>query len=338
VRKDKYDLDEAELKPYFELNNMVAAALWTAERRFGLAFREITGAVPVFHPEVRVWEVTDAGTGDHRALFYLDNFARAGKRSGAWASSYRSQNSMDGRVTSIASNNNNFVRGAAGEPVLISLNDAETLFHEFGHALHGMLQDVRYRSLAGTPRDFVELPSMLNERWLLTREVLDRFARHYQTGQPMPQSLVDRIAQSGRFNQGYATLEYLSAALVDMDLHTRSDGIDDVSAFEHEALGRLAGMPREVVMRHRLPHFDHLFGNDSYSAGYYSYLWSDVMAADAWQAFVEADGPWDPAVNARLREHILSDGNTIDRAEAYRRFRGRDPEIKALLDARGLDL
>jgi peptidyl-dipeptidase Dcp len=183
--------------------------------------------------------------------------------------------------------------------------------------------------------DYVELPSQLNERWLLDRELLDRFALHYQTGQPMPQPLVDKIERSSKFNQGYATLEYLSAAIVDMDLHTRPNGVEDMAAFERDALGRIEGMPREVAMRHRLPHFDHLFGNDWYSAGYYSYLWSDVMAADAWQAFVEAGGPWDAGANDRLRTHILSDGNSIDRAEAYRRFRGRDPDVQALFEARG---
>jgi peptidyl-dipeptidase Dcp len=335
LRKATYDVDEAEIKPYFELNSMVSAALWSAERRFGVAFKEITGTVPVFHPDVRVWEVLDTGNGAHRALFYLDNFARAGKRSGAWASSHRTQYTMDGPVTAISSNNNNFVQGAPGEPVLISLADARTLFHEFGHALHSMLQNVRYRGLAVTPRDYVELPSQLNERWLLSREVLDRFARHYETGEPMPQALVDKIERASKFNQGFSTLEYLSAAIVDMDLHMRPHGVPDISTFEDEALARVGGMPREVVLRHRLPHFDHLFGSDSYSAGYYSYLWSDVMAADAWQAFVEAGGPWDADANDRLRRHILSDGNSIDRAEAYRRFRGRDPDIQALLDARG---
>jgi peptidyl-dipeptidase Dcp len=335
LRKATYDVDESEIKPYFELNNMVSAALWSAERRFGVSFREITGTVPVFHPDVRVWEVVDADTGAHRALFYLDNFARPGKRSGAWASSHRTQHTMDGAITAISSNNNNFVEGGPGEPVLISLSDARTLFHEFGHALHSMLQNVTYRGLSVTPRDYVELPSQLNERWLLTREVLDRFARHYQTGEPMPQALVDKIERASKFNQGFATLEYLSAAIVDMDLHMRPDGVDDIAMFEDEALARVGGMPREVVLRHRLTHFDHLFGSDSYSAGYYSYLWSDVMAADAWQAFVEAGGPWDAEVNDRLRRHILSDGNAIDRAEAYRRFRGRDPDIQALLDARG---
>jgi len=338
VRKARYDLDEAAIKPYFALDNMVAAALWSAEQRFDLEFREITGTVPVFHPDVRVWEAVDKQSGAHRALFYLDNFARPGKRSGAWASSHRSQYSMGGAVTPISSNNNNFVKGAPGEPVLISLADARTLFHEFGHALHSMLQNVRYRGLATTPRDYVELPSQLNERWLLTREVLDRFARHYKTGEPMPQAFIDKIERASKFNQGFATLEYLAAAIVDMDLHMRPEGVEDISTFEEEALARVGGMPREVVLRHRLTHFDHLFGNDSYSAGYYSYLWSDVMAADAWQAFVEAGSPWDPAANERLRTHILSDGNSIDRAEAYRRFRGRDPDVQALLDARGLTM
>jgi peptidyl-dipeptidase Dcp len=282
---------------------------------------------------MRVWEVTSAATGTHLALFYLDNFARPGKRSGAWASSWRIQRTTGDAATSIASNNNNFVKGAPGEPVLISLTDAETLFHEFGHALHYIFQHLRYRGLASTPRDFVELPSQLNERWLLTREVLDRFARHYQTGESMPQSLIDRIERSGRFNQGYATLEYLAAAIVDMELHTVSE-VGDIATFEDRALARVGGMPREIALRHRLPHFDHLFGSDSYSAGYYSYLWSDVMAADAWQAFVEG-GPWDPDLNDRYRQHILADGNSIDRAEAYRRFRGRDPEVGALLQARG---
>jgi peptidyl-dipeptidase Dcp len=219
--------------------------------------------------------------------------------------------------------------------VLISLSDARTLFHEFGHALHSMLQNVTYRGLSVTPRDYVELPSQLNERWLLSRDLLDRFARHHQTGEPMPQALVDKIERASKFNQGFATLEYLACAIVDMDLHTRPDGVEDISTFAEEALARVGGMPREVELRHRLPHFDHLFGSDSYSAGYYSYLWSDVMAADAWQAFVEAGGPWDRQANERLRLHILSDGNSIDRAEAYRRFRGRDPDIQALLDARG---
>jgi peptidyl-dipeptidase Dcp len=335
VRKATYDLDQGEVKPYFTLDNMVAAMMWSAERRFHISFTEITGRVPVFDPEVRVWEVVDGPTGAHRGLFYLDNFARPGKRSGAWATSYRVQSSFDGWVTPIASNNNNFVKASPGGPELLSLDDAETLFHEFGHALHTLLQNIRYRSLATTPRDFVELPSQLNERWLLTREVLDGFARHYRSGAAMPQALVDKIVRSQKFNQGYRTVEYLSAAIIDMELHTRTASVDDMREFERHALNELQGMPREVAMRHRLPQFDHLFGSDSYSAGYYSYLWADVMAADAWQAFMEAEGPWDRAVTERLEKHILSDGNSSDRAEAYRRFRGRDPDPAALLEARG---
>lgn len=334
VRKAKYDLDQAELKPYFELNNMLAAAMWSAERRYDIKFTEITGKVSVFHPDVRTFEVTDTPSGKHRGLFYLDNFARQGKRSGAWAFSYRSQHRVGKGSTAITSNNNNFVKGAPGEPVLISLDDATTLFHEFGHALHALLTDITYPSFGGTPRDFVEYPSQVNERWLLERETLDKFAKHYKTGQSMPQALVDKVKQSERFNQGYATVEYLAAAIVDMEMHMRPDGVVDAAAFERESLARL-GMPKEIGLRHRLPQFLHLFSSDSYSAGYYSYLWSDVMAADTWQAFVEAGGAWDRKVADRLRKHILADGNTIDRAEAYRLFRGRDPDVKALLEKRG---
>ena len=337
VRKQRYDLDQSEVKPYLALNNMVAAALWAAEQRYGISFTEITGKVPVFHPDVLVWEVKDAATGTHVGLFYFDGFARPGKRSGAWAMTYRTQEKMDGSVTPIASNNNNFVKGAPGAPALISLDDAETLFHEFGHALHALLQDVTYPGLASTPRDFVEFPSQVNEHWVLTREVLDRFARHYQTGQPMPQALVEKIEKSRKFNQGYATVEYLAAAILDMDLHTRPDGVFDPATFERDALARI-GMPREIALRHRLPQFDHLFGSDSYSAGYYSYLWSDVMAADTWKAFLEAGGPWDKTVAKRFREIILAEGNSTDRAEAYRRFRGHDPDVKALFENRGFPI
>ncbi len=334
VRRERYDLDESELKAYFTVENMVGAAFWSAERRYGIAFREITGSVPVFHPDVRVWEVTDGATRAHLGLFYFDSFARPGKRSGAWAMSYRGQEKLAGAITAITSNNNNFVKGPSGQPTLISLDDAETLFHEFGHALHGLLQDVTYPGLASTPRDFVEFPSQVNESWVLTRDVLDRFAKHYRTGQPMPQSLVDKVERARKFNQGYATVEYLAAALLDMELHTRPDGVFEPAAFERDALARI-GMPRQIALRHRLPQFDHVFGSDSYSAGYYSYLWSDVMAADAWQAFLEAGGPWDQAVASRFRAVILAEGNSTDRAEAYRRFRGRDPDVKALFEKRG---
>jgi len=335
IRKAKYDVDQAEITPYFELNNMVAAAIWSAERRYDITFHEITGRVPVFHPEVRVWDVTDTATGAHRALLYVDNFARPGKRSGAWAGSYRSQSTFDGAVTPLASITNNFVKMGSGDPVLISLDDVQTLFHEFGHALHELLQNVRYPGLGWPPIDFVEFPSQLNEEWMLTDEVLERFARHYTTGERLPPQLVDRIHRSRKFNQGYLTVAYLADAILDMELHTRPDAIDDVTGFERELLAEI-GLPREVALRHRLPHFDHLFGSDFYSAGYYSYLWSEVLAADAWQALLEAGGPWNRDMLVRLRECLLSDGNTVDRAEAYRRFRGQDPDVTALLERRGL--
>ncbi len=334
VRKERYNLDAAELKPYFELSNMIAASQWMAGKLYGLDFKEITGTVPAFHPDVRVYEVTDKAMGRHVGLFYGDNYARTGKRSGAWAMSYRTQSSFDGPITAITSNNNNFTKGAPGEPVLISLDDAQTLFHEFGHALHALLQNVPYPTLAGTPRDFVEYPSQVHERWVLTPEVLDRFAKHYQTGAPMPAALLERVRRSDKFNQGYATVSYLSSAIVDMKLHTLPEGVIDADAFERQTLAEM-GMPREIVMRHRLPQFGHLFSSDAYSAGYYSYLWSEVMDADTWKAFEEAGDVWSPVVSARMKEFILSNGNIVDRAEAYRLFRGRDPDVKALLEQRG---
>ena len=333
VRQQRYDLDLNEVKPYFELGNMVQAAFWTAGRLYGLSFHEISGKVPVFHPDVLVFEVKEGSR--HVGLFYFDSYARAGKRSGAWASTYRIHETFTGdEITPLTSNNNNFVKGEPGKPVLISLDDARTLFHEFGHALHALLSEVNYPSLAFTPRDFVEYPSQVMEHWVLTRPVLDRFARHYRTGDPMPQALVDKIENSEKFNQGYETVEYLSAALLDMALHTRPDGNVDAAAFERDAL-RDIGMPREMAMRHRLPHFLHLFANDAYSAGYYSYLWSEVMDADTWQAFEEAGNVFDPALAKRMRKYILAPGNSTDRAQAYRQFRGRDPKVDALLEVRG---
>ncbi|NJD09038.1 MAG: M3 family metallopeptidase [Gemmatimonadetes bacterium] len=332
VRKQRYDLDQNELKPYFELNNMIQAAFWTAGQLYGLSFREITGTVPTFHPDVRVWEVKQGER--HVGLFYGDHFARSGKRSGAWASTYRSHETFTGTErTPLSSNNLNFVKGAPGQPALISLDDAETLFHEFGHALHSLVSEVGYPGLGVTPRDFVEFPSQVNEHWLLARPVLDRFARHYQTGAPMPQALLDKVEASAKFNQGYITVEYLAAALVDMDLHTRPDGVIDPASFEREALAKI-GMPREIALRHRLPQFSHLFSSDAYSAGYYSYLWSEVMDADAWQAFVESGDVFNPTLARALRA-VLASGNTTDRATAYRQFRGRDPRVEALLQNRG---
>ncbi len=333
VRKSRYDLDQAELKPYFELNNIIQGSLYAANRLYGLNFKEITGTVPVFEPNMRVWHVTDRA-GKEVGLFYRDDFARTGKRSGAWANTYRSQRNLPPVRNVLSSNNNNFAKGAPGEPILISLDDAETLFHEFGHAIHAMLQNVYYPGLAGTPRDFVEYPSQVNEHWLLTRDVLDKYARHYQTKAAMPQALLDKIKASETFNQGFATTEYLSSAIVDMKLHTVADGVVDPDRFERETLAEI-GMPKELVMRHRLPQFNHLFSSDSYSAGYYSYLWSETMDADTFAAFEEAGSPWDKATADRFAKVLLSTGNETDRADAYRAFRGRDPDVNALLKQRG---
>jgi peptidyl-dipeptidase Dcp len=335
VRRQRFALDQATLASHFELERMVQAVIWSAEQRYGLTFTEVTADVPRFHPDVRVWSVVETVTGVLRGLLYFDTFARPGKRSGAWASSYRVQHRMDGGATAITSVNNNFLRGADGGPSFISLDDARTLFHEFGHALHSLMQDVTYPGLAETPRDFVELPSQINEQWLFTREVLDRFARHAVTGEPLPEHLLGRLRAAEAFNQGYKTGEAVSAALVDLALHTRPDGVFEPEAFERDLLRDLE-MPRELALRHRLPHFDHLFGSDAYSGLYYSYLWADVMSADGWRAFTQSGGPWDVDLARRFRTHILADGNTIDRAEAYRRFRGRDPEVAALLEERGL--
>jgi peptidyl-dipeptidase Dcp len=335
VRKAKYDLDQAEVKPYFELENMIAASFFMAGELYGLDFKEITGKVPVFRPDIRVWEVVNKSDGKHVGLFYGDYFARTDKRSGAWAMGYRDRESFTGKVvTPIMSNNNNFVRGGEKDPILISLDDAETLFHEFGHALHGLLSEVNYPGLGDTPRDFVEYPSQVHEMWVLTRPVLDRFAKHAQTKKPMPQALVDKVLASEKFNTGYSTVEYLSAAIVDMELHTADPTKLDPDAFERDTLTRI-GAPREVAMRHRIPQFNHLFTSDSYSAGYYSYLWSEVMDADTREAFVATGSVFDKATADKLRKFILSPGNSTDRAEAYRQFRGRDPDVTALLKKRG---
>ncbi len=329
VRKDKYDLDESEVKPYLQLDNLVNGMFWSAGQLYDLAFRETTGSIPVFDPAVRTFEVTNSKTGLHVGVLYLDNFARDGKRSGAWMTTYRDQQRMAPASTVIASNNNNFTRGANGTPTLVSLDDATTLFHEFGHGIHYLLQNITYPELAGVPRDFVEYPSQVNENWLLTPEVLQRFALN-SAGQPMPAALVAKIEASRRFNQGFDTVEYLSSAILDMQLHNRTTPVTDISAFERTALAGL-GMPREMVMRHRLPQFGHLFSSDAYSAGYYSYLWSETMDADTWAAFTEAGGPWDRTVADKFRTILLATGNETDRAEAYRTFRGRDPDVRALL-------
>ena len=335
VRKAKFDLDQNEVKPYLQLEKLREGIFWVAGELFNFNFTPVTN-VPVAHPDIRVWEVTDKTTKKHIGLWYFDPYARAGKRSGAWMNAYRIQERINGDVTTIVSNNANFVKGKPGEPVLISWDDATTMFHEFGHALHGLNSNVTYPSVSGTSvaRDYVEFPSQLMEHWLSTPEVLQRFALHYQTGKPIPQELVDKIKRTATFNQGFATVEYLSAALVDMKLHLAGAQKIDPDAFERETLAQL-GMPKEIVMRHRLPHFLHVFSGDSYSAGYYSYLWSDVITADAFGAFVEGKGPYDRAVANRLRKYIFSVGNTVDPAEGYRAFRGRDPKIDALMKKRG---
>ena len=332
VRKAKYDLDETEIKPYLELGNLLNGAFYAAGRLYDLGFKENTGAIPVFNPDVRTFEVTNTKTGKHVGYFYFDPYARAGKRSGAWATAYRRQQKLGGDRNVLASNNNNFVKGAAGQPTLVSLDDATTAFHEFGHAIHSLLQDVTYPGLAGTPRDFVEYPSQVNENWLLTRDVLDRYAKN-AAGEAMPQALVDKIEKSSTFNQGFETVEYLSSALLDMRLHDRETPVTDIAAFEKATLAEL-GMPPQMVMRHRLPQFGHLFSSDAYSAGYYSYLWSETMDADTWAAFEEA-GVWDKATADRFRTILLSTGNETDRKEAYRAFRGRDPDVNALFKRRG---
>ena len=335
VRKAKYDLDQNEVKPYLQIEKLREAIFWVAGELFNFKFAPAAN-VPVAHPDIRVWEVTDKTSSKHIGLWFFDPYARAGKRSGAWMNAYRSQERVNGEITTIVSNNANFVKGKPGEPLLISWDDATTMFHEFGHALHGLNSNVTYPSLSGTAvaRDYVEFPSQLMEHWLSTPEVLQRFALHYQTGKPIPQPLVDKINRTRTFNQGFATVEYLAAAILDMKLHLLGDQKIDARAFEKEALAEI-GMPHEIVLRHRLPQFLHVFSSDGYSAGYYSYLWSDVLTADAYGAFTEAGGPYDKRVADRLRKSIFSVGNTVDPAEAYRSFRGRDPRVEALMKKRG---
>lgn len=335
-RKRLHDLDEAVIKPYLPLERIIEAAFDTAGRLFGLAFREVADA-PRYHPDVRVFEVNGAD-GRPVGLFLGDYFARPSKRSGAWMSSFRDQQRLDGEVTPIIVNVMNFAKGGEGEPALLSFDDARTLFHEFGHALHGLLSDVTYPLLAGTAvaGDFVELPSQLYEHWLEQPEVLGRFARHYRTGEPMPEALLGKILGARTYNQGFATVEYTASALVDLDLHLLPRGAEpDVVAFEREELERIR-MPEAIAMRHRTPHFAHIFAGDGYAAGYYSYLWSEVLDADAFEAFREAGDIFDPATAQRLKDYVYAAGNRRDPAEAYEAFRGRLPSIGPLLRKRGL--
>lgn len=335
LRKAKFDLDEAEIKPYFQLERMIEAAFETARRLFGLSFRPVD--VPLYHPDARAFEVTDA-QGRHVGLFIGDYFARGSKHSGAWMTSLRDQERLAGNIRPVILNVCNFSKPAAGEPALLSFDDARTLFHEFGHALHGLLSNVTYPSLAGTSvsSDFVELPSQLYEHWLEVPEILQNYARHARTGEPMPQALLDRLLATRTFNQGFATVEYTACALVDLDVHSVPEPAAlDVTEFERARLERIA-MPAEIVMRHRLPHFQHLFSGSGYAAAYYSYMWSEVLDADAFEAFEETGNAFDPETAKRLRDFIYSAGNLRDPVEAYKAFRGRLPAVDALLKKRGL--
>jgi peptidyl-dipeptidase Dcp len=332
LRQQRYDFDDTALKPYLSLDNVIAAAFDTAAKLFGLSFRE-RHDVPVYHPDVRTWEVSRAGKP--AGLFYGDYFARTGKQGGAWMSSLRDQQGLDGDVLPLILNNCNFVKG---DPALLSFDDARTVFHEFGHALHGLLSQVRYPRLSGTnvARDFVELPSQIFEHWLEEPQVLSRFARHYQTGEPLPASLLEKLAAARHFNQGFQTVEFLASAFMDMDFHSRQLENYDPAALQAASLANI-GMPDAIVPRHAAAHFGHIFAGEGYSAGYYSYLWAEVLDADGFGAFTEAKDAFSPALAKRLHDHIYSTGGTRDFTEAYRSFRGRDPEIEALLKGRGLE-
>jgi peptidyl-dipeptidase Dcp len=336
LRQIRANFDDAAIKPYLCLDHMIEAAFDTAHRLFGLAFSERRD-IPVWHPDVRVWEVKDSA-GRHKALFYGDYFARPSKRSGAWMTSLRDQQKLDGEIAPLILNVCNFSKGAGGEPALLSPDDARTLFHEFGHGLHGMLSNVTYPSLSGTSvfTDFVELPSQLYEHWQEQPQVLRQFARHYQTGEPLPDDLLQRFLAARKFNQGFATVEFVSSALIDLEFHTQpASAIPDVRAFERAELEKI-GMPAEISLRHRPQQFGHIFSGDHYASGYYSYMWSEVMDADAFGAFEEAGDIFDPAVAKRLHDEIYASGGSRDPQHAYVTFRGREPEPDALLRRRGL--
>jgi len=339
VRQAKYELDSGEVRQYLQLERLRAAMFFVAGELFGFEFTPARpGSVPVFHPDVEVWEVTDRASGEHVGLWYLDPYARAGKRSGAWASGYRDHETLDGRRTPLVSNNSNFIEAAPGEPVLISWDDAETLFHEFGHALHALSSRVDYPTLNGGVRDYTEFQSQLLERWLLTDEVIRGYLVHHETGEPMPGELVAKLRRAETFNQGFETTEYLASALVDLRFHMVDPAGIDPAAFEREVLEQLE-LPREIVMRHRSPHFSHIFASEGYSAGYYSYLWADVLTSDAAEAFVEAPGGfYDVDLARKLVDNLFAVRNAVDPAEAYRAFRGRDARIDALMRDRGFPL
>jgi peptidyl-dipeptidase Dcp len=336
VRKDKYNLDSDEVKQYLQLNKLREAMFYVAGRLFNYEFFEVTdGSVPVFHEDVRVWEVKDITTKEHIGLWYLDPFARKGKRSGAWATTYRSHTTYQGKTNVLSSNNSNFSKGVDGQPTLISWDDAETYFHEFGHALHFLSSKVAYPTLNGGVRDYTEFQSQLLERWLSTDEVIDNYLVHYKTGEPMPKSLIKKIREAATFNQGFSTTEYLASALVDMKFHTVDPAGIDVAKFEKDTLDAL-NMPEQIVMRHRSTQFGHIFSSEGYAASYYGYMWAEVLTSDAAEAFAEAPGGfYDKEMAAKLVEHLFSVRNAVDPAEAYRAFRGRDAKVEALMRDRG---
>ncbi|WP_299101572.1 M3 family metallopeptidase [uncultured Winogradskyella sp.] len=339
VRKKKYDLDSDEVKQYLQLDKLTEAMFYVAGELFNYNFTPVAeGSVPVFHGDVKVWEVSDKTTGKNIGLWYLDPYARQGKRSGAWATTYRSSDSFEGDKNVLASNNSNFVKPAPGEAVLVSWDDATTFFHEFGHALHFFSADVKYPTLNGGVRDYTEFQSQLLERWLSTDQVINNYLVHYKTGKPMPAALVEKIKKASTFNQGFGTTEYLASALVDMKLHLADPTDIDIDKFERETLDAL-GMPKELPMRHRTPQFGHVFAGEGYATAYYGYMWADVLTSDASEAFREAkDGFYDKEVAKKLVEFLFAPRNAMEPAEAYRKFRGRDAKIEALMKDRGFPI
>jgi peptidyl-dipeptidase Dcp len=335
LRQQRCDFDEAAIKPYLNLDRLIEAAFYTAHRLFGLSFKSRTD-VPVWHPDVRAWEVRYS-QGNEVGLFFGDYFARPSKRSGAWMTALRDQEKLAGNIRPLILNVCNFAKAPDGDPTLLSFDDARTLFHEFGHALHGLLSSVTYPKISGTgvATDFVELPSQLYEHWLEQPDVLRRFARHYETGEPMPEELLQRLIAARNFNMGFATVEYVASALVDLEFHSlpAAEAVDS-TAFEAKALSKI-GMPDEIVMRHRPPHFGHIFSGGGYASAYYSYMWSEVLDADAFAAFEETGDIFDPATAKRLHDTIYAAGGKQDPTEAYKAFRGRLPTADALLRKRG---
>ncbi|WP_373295191.1 M3 family metallopeptidase [Psychrosphaera saromensis] len=339
VRKAKYDLDSDEVKQYLQLDNLREAMFYVAGELFDFKFTPVEdGSVPVFDPEVKVWEVTKLSSGKHVGVWYLDPYARKGKRSGAWATTYRSFTSFDGVTNVLASNNSNFIKGEAGKPTLISWSDAETLFHEFGHALHFLASNVEYPTQNGGVRDYTEFQSQLLERWLTTDPVIDNYLVHNKTGKPIPADLVAKIKKAATFNEGFKTTEYLASAIIDLKLHTMDPKNIDIDKFERETLAEM-NMPKEMVMRHRTPQFGHVFSGEGYSAGYYGYMWAEVLTSDAAEAFEESPGGYyDKAMAKKLVDHLFAPRNSIDPAEAYKMFRGRDAKVEALMRDRGFPI